>query len=408
MGQIVDFFKRDYSNKDYSKKDNTDNSTIDYSEKIRRHNMLIFYRILAGVAVLAVLAVIVYFQYRDMVYSGYEVTKVYEYKEVGSANYLDYNGNILRYSTDGASAFTIDGNMLWNQTYEMQNPIVSVRGDYVAIGDYKGTTIYVMNSTGKQGEIDTTLPIQNFCVAGNGNVAVLLEEDKITWVKLYNTNGSNIATDRTTMANSGYPVSVSLSDNGSILAVSYLFIDSGNLSSSVAFYNFGEVGQNEIDNLVSGYNYPGKIVSYVQFMNEKTSFAVSDSEMEIYSGSQKPEFVNKVEIEDELKSVFHNENYIGLVYFIGEKDALYRLDVYDTLGELRYTKPFSMDYKDIVFGKNNVVIYNSEECLIYNMEDIEKFNGKFRNSVIELIPTSIPTEFIIVTGNKTEKIRLKR
>ena len=39
----------------------------------------------------------------------------------------------------------IKGNAVWNQTFEMQNPIVDVCQNVVAIGDYNGRVIYVMN-----------------------------------------------------------------------------------------------------------------------------------------------------------------------------------------------------------------------------------------------------------------------
>ena len=298
-------------------------------------------------------------------------------------------------------------NMLWNQTYEMQSPIVDICNDYVGIGDYKGTRIYILNSKGLQGEIDTTLPIQSFRVSGNGIVAVILEENEVTWVRLYNKEGEIIASDRTTMAKSGYPVSIALSDTGMIMAVSYLKIETGEMVSSVAFYNFGNVGQNEIDNLVSGYNYEDSVVSYVEFMNDRSAFAVGDNRLAIFRGNQKPECIFETPIEEDIKSVFHNEEYIGLVFVEGTSEATYRLDVYNTSGELVSSKPFSLEYSDIIFHGERIVIYNSNECIICNMDGMEKYNGDFDTSVIEVVPTSSTLRYLLVSGNKTEKIQLK-
>ena len=303
MAEIVDFrdrngntFKDDYDDSDAESSESLKNpaheaaaGTDDYKKKIARHRRVIFYRILAVLIVFAAIGIGVYINYQRTIYTGYTVLDTIKYAEVTTANYREFNNKILRYSTDGASAFNMQDDMLWNQTYEMQSPMVDICNDYVGIGDYKGTKIYVFNGTGMQGEIDTTLPIQSFRVSGNGIVAVILEENEVTWVRVFNKDGEVIASDRTTMAKSGYPVSIALSDNGIILAVSYLKIETGDMVSSVAYYNFGNVGQNEIDNLVSGYNYENSIMSYVEFMNDRSAFAVGDNKFAIFRGNQKPE-----------------------------------------------------------------------------------------------------------------------
>lgn len=396
MAQINEYFKNKY-----------DSEKEDYKKKLTRHRLAVLYRILLMVAIVVAVTGAFYYNYQNMIYTDYDVLGTLKYQEATTANYLSFNGNVLRYSQDGASAFNMENEMLWNQTFEMQSPMIDICDDYVALGDYKGTKIYVLNGSGLQGEIDTTLPVQKFCVSGNGNVAAVLEEGDITWVKLFNKEGDNIANDRTTMAKSGYPINVAISKDGIMLGVSYLYIDSGNLSSSVAFYNFGEVGQNEIDNLVSGFNYENSVIPYVKFMNGKTSFAVGDDRFEIFSGNQKPENIFTLSLEDEVKSIYNNEDYIGLVYAEGTSEALYRLDVYDTSGTLCLTKKFDLEYSDIIFNKDLVIIYNSNECVIYNMQGVEKYKGSFRNSILTMIPTDNKTKYLLVSGSEMAEIQLK-
>ena len=81
----------------------------------------------------------------------------------------------------------------------------------------------------------------------------MLDDAEVVRIYVYdgNTNTDEpIIESRATMDKSGYPVSISLSPNGKLMVVSYLYVDSGNMKSSVAFYNFGEVGKNETDNFV--------------------------------------------------------------------------------------------------------------------------------------------------------------
>lgn len=396
MGEINETLKEKY-----------EAAQSDFEKKIRRHRRAILYRIVIGLAIIIALVVSGYYNYQKMVYTDYDVLRRQSYTEASNARYLKFGNNVLRYSQDGALALNIANDMLWNETFEMQNPIVDVCGDYAAIGDYMGTTIYVYNSEGLQGTIDTSTPLKRFCVSGNGNVAVVLEDNEVTWIKLFTVDGTNVASDRTTMSKSGYPVSIDISEDGIILAVSYLFVDSGILSTSVAYYNFGAVGQNEVDNLVSGYNYSGTVVSYVSFMNTDTSFAVGDNRFTIFKGSQKPESVFEKDIEKEVLSVFHNENEIVLVFEDEDGEHKFIAEVYDDKGNLVATQGFDIDYSSIALYKDLMIIYNSESCQIYNTAGLCKFDGMFDSSVVAVMPEDSRSRYLVVYPDCMEEIKLK-
>ena len=159
--------------------------SINYKERIRGHKLTIFYRgVLAAVLAAAVVGMAaVSWQNREyaegLVISSIPVSKV------EGATYLALGNNILTYSKDGANCMDGRGIVLWNQTYEMQNPMVDINGSVVAIGDYNGRTIYVMDAEGSRGEITTNLPIRKFRVAANGVVAVILYYSKINRKNLY-------------------------------------------------------------------------------------------------------------------------------------------------------------------------------------------------------------------------------
>ena len=379
----------------------------DFEKKIRRHRRAILYRAVIGLAILVALIASAYYNYQKMVYTDFDVLRTIRYTEASNAKYLRFGNNVLRYSQDGASALNVANDMLWNETFEMQNPIVDVCNDYVAIGDYMGTTIYVFNSSGLQGTIDTSTPLKRFCVSGNGNVAVVLEDNEVTWIKLYDVNGTNIASDRTTMSKSGYPVCIDISADGIILAVSYLFVDSGVLSTSVAYYNFGAVGQNEIDNLVSGYNYKETVVPFVNFINADTSFVLGDNRLSIFKGSEKPECTFEKEVEQQVHSVFSNENEIVLVYEDEENEGNYIAEVYDENGNVLTTQSFDIDYTGISLYKDLLIIYNSEVCQIYNTSGLKKFDGKFSDSAIMIIPEESRSKYLVVYPDRMEEIKLK-
>ena len=190
------------------------------------------------------------------------------------------------------------------------------------------------------------------------------------------------------MQKSGYPLAIALSPDGKLLAVSYLSVESGSMKSSVAFYNFSSVGQNFVDNFASGADYADAVVPYITFMDNDTSFAVADNRLVIYSGDQIPKSTADVLLDEEIQSVFYNENNIGLVYLDTTGQGRYRLDVYATTGLVEHSVYFDIDYKDIILWKDNILIYNETQCLLTNMEGLVRFSGEFEKPYMLLTPSS--------------------
>lgn len=403
MANIRDYLKEREKRKETSKK-------VDYREKIRSHKLAIFYRVILGAALIAAIIVFLFIQWRDKVFTESLVTATAPITIVQGADVKNLGGNILLYSKDGASCVDSGGNAVWNRTYEMQTPLISISGQTAAIGDYNGRSIYVMDKIGEKGTINTNLPIRNFCVSANGVVAAILDDSNLVRINIYNGNGNTeetIATGTASMDKSGYPLSIALTPNGKIMAVSYLYVDSGNMKSSVAFYNFGEVGKNETDNYVSGYDYLNTVIPYVRFMDNDSAFAVSDDRIVFFSGSERPTNIASNLLEEEIQSIYYNENYVGLVFNNQNGESAYRLDVYNSAGSKIGSQFFDIEYTDIVFSKDQIIIYSDTECQISNIKGVDKFIGNFEKNTSLLIPTGSVYRYIAVTADSVDTIELK-
>lgn len=112
-----------------------------------------------------------------------------------------------------------------------------------------------------------------------------------------------------------------LSDNGQLMAVSYLCVKNNQPASFMAFYNFGNTGQNQMDNQVSGYNYVGTLIPQVDYLSDAQALAFSDDGFLTYSGKQIPEESNQITLDDDILSVFHDDQYVGLAYKSGKKSS---------------------------------------------------------------------------------------
>lgn len=408
MANVRDYLKE--REKRQSAKQQGAARSIDYKEKIRSHKLTIFYRVVLSILLAAVLIIFLIVQWKNKVFTDSEVTASYPITVVQGATVKNLGGNILLYSKDGASCIDPSGNTVWNRTYEMQTPLFSICGQVTAIGDYNGRSIYVMDKYGEKGTVNTNLPIRDFCVSANGVVAAVLDDVDITRIYVYNGNENTetpIIYGKATMDKSGYPVSISLTPNGQLMAVSYLYVDSGNMKSSVAFYNFGEVGKNETDNYVSGYDYQDTIIPYVQFMDNDSAFAVGDDRIVFFQGAEKPQNIASSLLEEEIQSIYYNENYVGLVFINQSGESAYRLDVYNESGSRVHSQFFDIEYTDIVFYKDQIIIYNDLECQICNTKGVDKFTGGFEKSTSLVIPTSSVYKFVTVTSDSIETMELK-
>lgn len=413
MAEIRDFNRNQYLLKDKNKKSNVV-TTDDPNDKRSAENMLARHRqikrntVIFLVIIIGIIFACSYFQWKNTVYTYYEVIQQSDWERSQEAKCMRLGNMLFAYSKDGMSCTDIKGNMVWNQTYEMQNPIVRICDNTVAVGDYNGRNIYISNAqSGNLGKIETTLPIRDFCVSANGIVAVVLDDSVVTAIYMYDSSGKRFADFKTTMSKSGYPVAVDISDDGSLVGISYIKAEKGKVSSHIAFYNFSAVGQNYTDNLVSGYGYSEAIVPIINFMNNDTVFAVADNRLMFYKGRQKPENLTDIVLSEEIQSVYYSDDYIGLVYYNVSGDTTYKMEVYDTSATKVYQIDFDTEYTDIMFSEYGIVIRSDNECLIYDWEKRLKYEGDFLEKIECMLPNGSVSKYTLVTDDTIQQIELR-
>lgn len=403
MANIRDYLKR----KADRKKDKNAIPRVSYREKIKSHKFTIFYRTILVIILIVAIVAAAFIQWQNKVYTESVELSSVEIHITQDVKLMPFSGHLLSYSKDGANCMDTKGNAVWNQTFEMQNPMVDICQNVAVIGDYNGRTIYVMDTAGLLGNITTNRPVRDFCVAANGVVAVVLDDTDVTLICLYDAKGNELVRFRTTMKESGYPISVSISPSGELVCVSYMFVDSGHMKSSVAFYNFGAVGQNNTDNYVSGYDYLNEIVPLTHFVDNRSVFAVSDERIMFYSGAQKPVVAAEALISEDVRGVYYGSEYIGLVFNSTQSSNRYRLDVYHKSGAFQRSIEFDIEYTDILFHEDQIIIHNESECCIYNNNGVQKYDGKFNKTVLTLIPLSGHYRYMVVTPDSIDTIELK-
>ena len=398
------------ANKHQTQAPEKENNVVDMAEFRRKQAALRLRRILIWLAVIVILLVagILFVRnYTSKVYESMEILSVVDWKPTTGATILPYGNDFISYSSDGIHCTNAKGQDIWSFSYVMQDPMVEVRGDYVAVADRGGRNIYIYDRTGTIGEISAPSPVQMLRMSAGGVVAAVLDDISTTPVYLYYHDGTVISYFRTTMSRSGYPAAIGISDDGRLVGVSYFYVDNGRITSRVAYYNFGEVGTNETDNLVSAFEYPAELVPMVEFLDDNSAFAVANNRLMVYEGAQRPASISENMLTEEVQSVYHGSGRLGLVYYDKSGQSKYVCDVYDQKGERECSIHSDVDYKEVRFSGDQIIIYNSSTCEIYTSKGRLKYKGNFDDSVYLMLPGSSPLSYVLVTDAGLKTARLK-
>lgn len=286
----------------------------EYKKKLFRHRAGLGIRFLIAVAVVLVIVLALWFWSQNKTYTDYEVVSSTEHSSTVNTQYAEYNnGRILRYSRDGISCIDSKNNAVWSQTYNMQYPILDICSNAVVVADQQGNEAYVFNSQGLLTQITTLLPIQQVSISSQGVTALLLNDSNVSWIYLYDTGGNILAESRCSLDETGQPLSISISPDGTKLAVSYLQIQDGTAGSCIVFYNFGSVGANFVDKIVSSKVYADTLIPRVEYLSSSLCAAVSDQGIIYYEGDEIPEETISVEINAEILSVFFGTDRVGII-----------------------------------------------------------------------------------------------
>lgn len=397
---------RNYMKKRMTVLENTDEEVEAYESQLKAHKSKKIKIVMILLAIVLVAGVGYYMYQKYRVFDSYEIVSTIDITEGYNSTFIEYNQGLVKYNADGIE-YIVDGATKWQQAFEMKNPIIDVCEEYVAIAEHHSNKVYIFASDGLKGEVETSYPVISLDVANQGVVALITEEEEINHIEVIDKSGTQIAIGQTVLSGDGCPVDISISEDGTKLVVSYLYLSDGVMQSRVAFYNYGEVGKNEVDRLVGGFNhYESTIIAKVEFINNDVAVAFGDDMITIYSAKQKPELIKDIKVEKNIKSIAYDKDYIAYIVDTGEAEQAYELFVYDCEGKLQTQKKFSFDCTAMKIVDDVVVLYNNNELNIYTVKGVNKFKGTIEEGINEVLITTDKYVYTAISGEKMYKIRL--
>ena len=384
----------------------TDYEELD--EQIHDHRKHIIKRVLQIILIIAVMVIGIELLYAIRNYNDYDVQEMLDRTRGGTTQYQMFGDQLLEYSNDGISSMDRNHDIVWNQSFEMTAPKVEICGEYLVVYDAAGTKLFILTKSGLVKGLEMNSPIQTVCIANQGTVAVLMKENQESQVKLFDKKGKELANGKFYGDKGGFPVDIALSHDGTKLAVDLVDVSKGNVNTTISFYNFGSVGQSEIDNNVGTYTFEGVLVPEIDYISNSRMIGVGTGKVLVFDGSQKPELSKEIYIEEEILSIFHNEKYIGVVYDNAEVENSWHIKVMDMRGTIIMENDTTIPYNEIGFLSNNeICVTNTTRCEIFTTHSIKKFSYEFDKELYKVFAGSTRQNYTFIFKDTIEEVTLK-
>ncbi len=324
-----------------------------------------------------------------------------------TSNYAQFANGIVRYNRDGVAFLNNKNEEQWIQPTQLQNPVITVKEESFAVADNGGNNILVFSEEGLRGEIETTLPIEKISISDQGIVSVLMRNGSTPSIITYDAAGNILAEIQITQGTMGYPTAMEMSDDGNTLAVSYLYLDGVNIKSRVIYYNFGEAGQENADNIVSSEEYDNTVMADIFFMGGGRSVAVGDNSFVIYRGTDTPQPEKTIVIDQEIQSVFHSDQYIGFILLNQEKSG-YEVRLYNRIGEQLISREIPGNYSNVKMDGDEIIMFEGSRCCIVTATGIIKYDGNLDVDALEIFRAFGVNRYYVMSVDELRVIYLTK
>lgn len=387
--------------------DRTLRSAVDEEEKIRKHKKWMMIAAIIVMLIAIVVIAIIIKKNKEKPYDSYSIIGETELGSGSMVKYEAFLGGFIRYDRDGAAAYRDNGLQQWNVAYNLKSPIISVCDTYTAIADKGSGTLYIVSEEGKVQRHEVVGKIAGVSVSSQGIAAVIATGTDQDHIYIYSGDSDALLVDIMTVTeNNGFPLAVAISQDGRKLVTSYTAMDDNALMSWVTFYNFGDVGQNYVDNMVGSYSFPA-LIPYVKFVSNDKLVICKDDGLVFYKMSEVPKVVATQEFTTEIKSVFSDSVCTGVV-LKGELEQSNKLLLFrNDDGKQEFEMAIASDYTDIYTSNEEVVYTNGLEVTIVS-DGKKKFQSVFSKNIKRIFRVNDETKYLLIGDSAADEIRLTR
>lgn len=363
--------------------------------------------ILIAVAALCVAAAVIFIVYKRTSYNYLEVTDTYDTANIGDGDAVEYSDGFLICGPDGVSFLTRNGKKTGEYAIELSNPLVAVCKDTAVVADRGGTKLYVFKGDGLKGEIKTEGPVERASVSSQGVVAAVLRDDLTPKIVCYDSGGNVLASLTASLSSTGYPTALGLSPDGSMLAVTYLLLDKGDISTRAIFYDFDKEGGKDTDYQVAEKEYKDVVIPTAGFMRQDMAVFVTDSSVIFYDCAKKPKEEKNIKIKGKIYAAAVDKKRVALLIY-DESGDKYSLHIYGENKDEPVKVALNGRYTDLKLSGGMAILRGEGRCVICGANGVCKYEGPTDGEAGEIFAAGGLNRYVSITDEGFKKFRLRK
>jgi len=335
------------------------------------------------------------------VYSIFFVKREYELETVESyvnesnerENFVYIGESFYKYNKNGVVKFGSSfKNVKWNSSFFLSNPILKNEKNIFAITENRGHQCYVYSEDGLMYEVKSENPIVDYEINSKGYLALIFETKDGYEVPVYNDRGKEIIRHVSYRENDGYPFDLDISEDGRILAMSFVDISGNEVNNKVSQYYIDSADGKDFINSMFYSKHYDFIIPKIKFVEnrligvaeDKIIFYDEDGEYEtidlkanifkfkfLKDGKFALMFSNEMLKSEEKTVLFYNEKgkkiseykneNLNADFFDSDEENIYISDgkkytCFDYKGKMKWEDTFDKDIVKIYQMKKNKYI----------------------------------------------------
>ena len=336
-------------------------------------------------------------------------------------NYKKLSDGYVRITNDGIIYFDKSGSIKWNVSYNIKKFLIDSKADYIAIAGVGERKVYVFNDKGKtiEYEVKPNEAIEKIAVSNDGELALLISDDKNEYLKKFSDGGLKDITDAINLEKQ-VATDIQINEDGKYISMSYLYKDNeydDRLLSRVSLYYFDDTYA-----LINGVRYIMSIdantgidkvdmLIKIKFVGADTLYLVTDNKLYLTKIEDNKLVINKkITLNNEIKSIYANNEYFAMILdnINYDKDNKRNIiEVYDKNGRKKMNKKIDVSfYDDFYLTRDNVVIKSGDDISIYGFLGNRIFYKNFDTDIIyvEKIKSIPLMEYYMATNNMFRRV----
>ena len=378
--------------------------------KIQKQRMRATWAKRIFLAVILILAAAVFYVFQNSRCEYYTYKEESQTESNNDAEYTLFADGYIKYSGNGVEYQKKFGTSEWNVPLSYQNPFLEQSDTYLLLADKGKNKLTIFDVNGKVEELTFKYPVVQAGISNQGIIEVILEGETSSFIQVYDKEGNIIADMKSSVDETGYPVSAAISPDGTQLAVSYFSIKGMTSKTTVAFYDFRKQLQTGEVSLKGGFDYDDLMIPRLCFVKKNVLAAFGENKTFFYSSEEEPEQIKEIVFDKNIESIFFGEKHIG--YILDNSDNTdekrYLICLYNKSGEKQLDTDVDMNYDTIRMIGKEIFAVRDNECTILNTKGRVLFQEKLDGSSIETImPASGFRTYHVIFRDKVVKMSLR-